>query len=115
MKIERVTVAEMTIEAFADKHGLVMTVREQRTRGVRRFTASFKGAEVADRGMLRSAFGSGTTEADAIQDYADEISCERLVIDAMNTVRRWEIDVPRLIGKPPSVGAVDPQGGSTHD
>lgn len=111
MQINVIRVAETTIEEFADRHGLVMEVSErrmdrwQRSHRLERFTATFKGVEVADAGMLLSVYGSGDTEIDAIRNYAERISSERLVVDAMKSTRR-EIAVPRLVEKPKADHAV---------
>lgn len=96
MKIERHFKDRMTIEEFAEKHDLIMEVYE-RDKGIATpFYARFKGAEIKDDGMLRSAHGNGYTEEEAINDYASEISEKVLVFGAYITNRK-EIRVPILI------------------
>lgn len=98
MKIERKDVPVSTIQAFADKHDLVMEVYERGkgTSSNMRYWANFKGAEVKDGPILSGATGNGPTPEAAIADYAIKISGELLVIDAYRPTRR-EISVPRLI------------------
>lgn len=101
MKINRTAYPEMTIDAFAVEHDLTMEVTEramdawQRSRGLKRYVAHFRRAEIKDGPMLVSAYGEGDTEQEAIQHYVDRISHTTLVVDAMANCRR-EIRVPRL-------------------
>jgi len=100
MKINRERVEEMTIEEFADMHGLTMNVFERRV-GIgdsMRFYAEFAKVDVMDGGCLRGVYGNGATEEQAIADCAKKISLERVVVNAMGTNRR-EIVVPRLIAR----------------
>jgi hypothetical protein len=101
MEIKRELYPSSSLEAFADKHGLVLCVTEraldrwQRERKIERFLAYFERAEVKECGVLRSAYGNGATENEAIADYVDQISGEVLVINAYSA-GRVEIRVPRL-------------------
>jgi hypothetical protein len=90
----------MSIEEFADLHGLEMHVMERDPKahpGHDHWYACFKNpsVEIKHGGCLRSTFGNGHTPNKAIRDYAEEISGTTLVIDAMGPNRR-EIKVPTL-------------------
>ena len=103
MLIQRDFIPEMTIEDFADKYGLTMTIRE-RPRPVGdslRYYAYFDGAEVQDGGCLIATYGDGATEAQAIAAYGKRIALRRLALNATGADRR-EIDVPRLIQEKPT-------------
>lgn len=93
-----------SIEAFADKHGLVMEVRE-RNKPVgdpSRYYAHFKSAEAREgKCFLIGLFGDGRTPEEAIAEYARTISLRTLIIDAMTEERR-EIEVPRLSASIPA-------------
>ena len=86
--IERIP--KMTIEEFADKHDLTMTVRERPTASTvdNRFYASFDSVELKGDGVLVSSFGNGATPEEAINNYATEIHLQVLVVDAMKPSRR---------------------------
>lgn len=95
--IERVPTS--TLDAFAEAHDLEMVVRERSGEYIHsdmRFSATFKHAEIMDRGLLRSGGGNGPTAEAAIAAYANEISEQRIAIDAMLPTRR-EFTVPRLV------------------
>jgi len=99
MKIENHFVTEMTLEDFADEHGLVMEVHERgghQSMSLSRFYAHFKSVEVSEGSVLKSAYGNGPTPEKAIANYTPEISERRLVVDAM-TEGRKEIQAPRFI------------------
>lgn len=96
MHIERHYVPDSTIEQFADKHGLVMVVRERgRDYGSSRFYAMFKDAVVADRECCIGVYGNGATEEEAISAYALAISEKTLMVNAYQKDRRY-IPVPRF-------------------
>lgn len=97
MKVKVIRLEKMTIDEFADKHELVMTVRERGGLDTSaRFYASFEDTEVKqDGGFLLSTFGDGSSPDEAINNYSLKISGETLVIDA-NTPNRKEIPVPSL-------------------
>lgn len=100
MKIVRGLVPVMTIEDFAEANRLTMEVRERKVPlgSPNRFYARFASSETkeyAGDGILSGTYGSGATEAEAIADYAKEISLKLLVLDAWKPTRR-EIEVPRL-------------------
>ena len=90
----------MTIQAFADKHGLVMEIheRERPSDANMRFWANFKLAEVREGCCLAGVLGNGATPKDAVREYATKISLKTLVIDAFHD--RKEIKVPRLTRNP---------------
>lgn len=95
-----VALDRMTIQAFAEQHGLEMVVTERplwaQREGVSRYYAVFDGAETrAGRCMLAGTHGDGATPEEAIAAYADAISGQLLVVDAYTPERR-EIPVPVL-------------------
>jgi len=92
MKIIRELQPRDTIEAFAEKHGLTMSVVEYSWG----FGASFEHAETLSGSILTSEYGMGAIEDDAIADYARKISKKRLVINATGGESRREIQVPIL-------------------
>ena len=101
MKITRKLIPEMTLEEFADKHGLELEVcerRRDRLPHAGRFYAMFARAEVMDPpGFLSGVSGDGDTEEEAIRDYAERISEKRLAIyGPAPAYERTNIDVPRL-------------------
>jgi hypothetical protein len=101
MKIETHSAAtpDMTIDEFAEKHNLTMELRESamdgwtRKQGLPRYIASFKGAEVKGDSVLSSEFGDGNTPEAAIENYAQQVRGELLVIGAFSESRR-EIRCP---------------------
>lgn len=98
MKIELTEIETTTLEAFADKHGLVMKVREREKPAddQSRYYAYFKNTEAKEgKYFLIGLFGDGRTPEEAIVDYAKVISLRTLVVDAMTKNRR-KIKVPRL-------------------
>jgi hypothetical protein len=98
--IERELVKESTLEDFANKHGLVMEVRERSGRYVSnpstRFYAHFKRCEVKDGCMLGSISGNGPTEEAAIADYGRRISEQHLVFNAYGS-DRVDLVAPRIV------------------
>lgn len=106
MKIETNLIPEMTIEAFADQHGLTMQVTDRGANYLKfceeyggeshRYLANFKNCEVSDRGCLVSSYGNGHTAAEAISAYAKKISEQHLVFDAF-TNNRQEFKAPRFV------------------
>lgn len=100
MKIKIIRVDETTIGAFAEKHGLTMTVNERnlalRSSGLPRFYCAFDGIEVkVEGGLLAGIIGGGETITEVIADYCAQISCKKLVYNAYQDDRR-EILVPVL-------------------
>lgn len=84
----------MKLEAFADKHDLVMRIEERsKQSGLPRYYAHFENCEVAEDGALIGSFGNGNTPEEAMADYAREIEGKRLVVDAFGPFRR-AFDVP---------------------
>lgn len=98
MKLETSYIDEMTIEQFAEAHGLTMQVLERRVpQGApHRYYAHFKDADIKEGGCLVGTFGNGPSPAAAIDDYAREIALKRLVINACDEKNRLELEVPRL-------------------
>jgi hypothetical protein len=104
MKIERKPANRMTLEAFADKHGLTMEIGE-RTRldlhhsfkyEENRFYASFKDVDVLETHVIVGAHGNGGSEDAAMQDYAEKISGKLLVFKFSDKKRRKEFYAPEL-------------------
>lgn len=98
MKIERKTKASMSIEEFADMYVLTMVIveRDLPKDEQSKYYAYFKNSEVRKGIMLSGSYGNGSTEDEAIRNYAKEISGKCLVIDAYKTERR-DINVPHLV------------------
>lgn len=95
MRIEREMMPRSTLEEFANNNNLTMVIRERHPETVKSISvpplyAKFKGADIAETGLLRSAYGNGYTEAEAIMNYVKEISGKRLKIG------KEYIDVPLL-------------------
>ena len=87
----------MTVEGFADKHGLVMRIREYTERKPP-FCASFKCCEVKEGSVLGSEYGEGETPEEAIKDYAKKISGRHLVYLPYSDTERKDLFVPFLGG-----------------
>ena len=64
--------------------------------GLHRFYVSFKEGEVMQGGCLIGSSGNGNTIDEALQDYAKQISCTRMVFGAY-TNNRKEISFPKLV------------------
>lgn len=88
MKVTIERVNRLTLEEFANKHGLEMVVTE-RTNGS--FYASFRRFLVKEGCMRRGVYGDGKTPEEAIKNYAPQISQHVIVDD------NREILVPCLI------------------
>lgn len=101
MQIDMKPLPRMTLEEFADRHGLTMEVAERHPCDwsapghFQRYYAHFKSAEVKEGNILKGVFGNGSTTEEAIENYAREISRKRLVLDAYKGTRR-ELEVPCL-------------------
>lgn len=95
MKVIRKLIPEMSIVEFAELHDLTMEITEWHGRRRPFIMAKFQHVEVKDGGCLVSFAGNGNSEAEAIRDYARQISTKHLVVNAMSNSRR-EIDAPRL-------------------
>lgn len=97
MKTEVFYIKEMSLEEFADKHGLVMEVHEREkpaTEGMR-FYAHFRDVEVLNGRCLVSEYGDGSDPVIAVARYAKMISGKVIVLNAYRFSRR-EIIVPKL-------------------
>lgn len=100
MKIETDYIPEMTIEEFADKHGLVMEVHERpKNIGASdRYYAHFRRISVVGDGVLSSVFGNGRTPEEAIAAYACQISLQTICDDNVRVEGKdIRIRVPRLV------------------
>jgi hypothetical protein len=87
-----------TIEAFAEKHGLVMEIYERDNPQLAPLYGRFRRVEIKDGALLESAFGDGVTESAVIRDYARRISGKLIVFDAMGPNRK-EIQCPVFTNK----------------
>ena len=100
MKVRTTSQPRATLEEFADRHNLVMEVKERpldcQHHG--KYTASFERAETTTPGsrILTGAYGDGETPEDAMRDYGQEISGKILVVNAWGDGRR-ELDVPIIV------------------
>jgi len=91
MEIKRNFEPEMTLQEFADVHGLTMEVNERSYPDLPRFHARFEGVEIAVNGFLLGEFGDGETEEEAIEHYRKVIQNKLLVYRSEKRVQ-----VPRL-------------------
>lgn len=91
-------VKEMTIEEFADAHGLEMEVHERAkpSNDDMRFYARLRDSEIREPNVLVGVSGNGSTPEFAIVDYAKQISLKELVIGG-RTPGEYSIFVPRLV------------------
>lgn len=104
MDIIREGPRRMTLEAFADLHGLKMKVLERTRTDLHpsfkyermRFCAHFDNVDVKEGGCLGSHHGNGGTDGEAMAEYARNISGKCLVIDAWKPESRKEIYAPEL-------------------
>jgi hypothetical protein len=87
----------VTIQAFADGHGLEMHVHQRALVPFPKGTyyANFPDAEIKDGYVLVGEHGNGDTPEEAIADYARKISGKLLVLHA-GADNRSEIQVPTL-------------------
>ncbi|MEN6549993.1 MAG: hypothetical protein ABFE07_28450 [Armatimonadia bacterium] len=88
----------ISLEKFADQHGLTLEVNIYH-RGEKVFyTAWFPRVELSEGCVLRSCLGSGDSEAEAIRDYTQRLSGQKLVIDGGRRTRK-EVCAPTLTVK----------------
>jgi hypothetical protein len=100
MEIKYNKIETITIDEFADRHGLVLEVNEREPLYIKmphigengRFYAYFGNIEISDGRFLTSAFGNGSTIREAIEDYAYQLS--HTTVKNGNT--GGYIDVPHL-------------------
>ena len=101
MEVVIKAIPRLTVEQFADRHGLVMEVFERNpkvgmlTGKFEPFYAHFRSSDVKEGSVLIGEFGNGQTPAEAIADYASRISNRVLVVNA-STDQRRELTVPYL-------------------
>lgn len=88
----------MEILDFEKQHNLELTVceRDPEAKDLPRYHASFDDAEIKVGIGLLGEYGDGNTPEEAIKDYCKKISNKTLIIDAMSSTNRREIDVPEL-------------------
>lgn len=107
MKTEIFCVERMSLEEFADLHGLVMEVRERENPSSDhfRFYANFRNTKVVERWAFvtmdvpAGTYGNGDCPETAVRWYADLISGGTIVLDP-DGPGRLELKVPRLrLGK----------------
>lgn len=96
MRIERHYAQKMCLTDFAGKHDLTMVVRERDDLKLPRFFASFKHVDVKDGSVLVGVHGNGETEAEAIADYAAQISRKIITVFGFGGGERTHIVVPAL-------------------
>ncbi len=85
----------MTIMEYADAIDKEIVITYYPNQGTR-FSAHFDNAETKDDMILSSVFGSGSTPALALKDYAGKIAGKTLVFNA-TTDRRQTFRVPDKI------------------
>lgn len=85
-----------SIESFADEHGLTMEVHEREASDLPRYYAKFSHVETKSGNTLTGVTGNGESEDAAIAEYARLISGKRIVVHAMDSNARREIDAPEL-------------------
>ena len=89
----------MNILDYADALNLELEIRYYPNQE-RRFCARFARAEIKKGGLLAGVHGSGSSPANAVEDYVTQLRGERLIIGAYSDSRR-EFDVPKnLMGLP---------------
>lgn len=91
----------MKIEEFADVIGVdIIITRHNNFNPVtgtpkdKCWTASLKYAEIKEGSILSSQSGRGKTPDEAINNYCEAISGERIILNAMSETRRQEYNVP---------------------
>ncbi|MEE9214690.1 MAG: hypothetical protein V3U54_07825 [Thermodesulfobacteriota bacterium] len=98
MKIERHKLKKVKLKDFAEKHNLTLVISERPKWNwkVGRYTAQFKNVEVKEGSFLKSLYGDGENEENAVQDYISNISESTLVYDAYGKNRKV-FEVPLLV------------------
>ena len=96
MKVEIVPLERMSIQEFANQHGLVMKVHERDTSHWpdARWFARFDQFELKDGSFLVSTFGNGSTVDEAISNYCELISGKYGVINAYLHSRKEVYKIP---------------------
>lgn len=84
----------MTLDDYCDAINAELVVQRYPNQN-NRWTAKFKYCEVKLNGYLESTYGSGTTPAEAIEDYLIKIWKKTIVFNAMDKERR-EFIVPTV-------------------
>lgn len=98
LEIEALGGGSMTLDAFAELHGLTMRVVERSLSDapdLPRFCATFARVERKGNGVLISDSGNGATIEEAVRDYAARIAGRRLVFDAYGPCRK-EFTAPNI-------------------
>lgn len=99
MKIIRNEIPRMTLQEFADKHDLTMVITERNPimhHNLPSYYCRFQNCEIKENSTLSSVAGNGSTEADALADYAAKISGRYLVFNAYQDSRK-EVQCPILV------------------
>ena len=84
----------MNLNDYCDAINVELIVRRYPYQN-NRWTATFKDCEVKSQGCLESTYGTGTTPAEAIEDYLILIWKKTIVFDAPSIGRR-EFVVPSI-------------------
>lgn len=93
MKVEVVRVGggPVKFEDFADKHGLIMQVRERGgANASAAYYAHFGDVEVMERGCLIGEYGNGATPEEAIENYRRALRGKRLAYKAGSP---WRVEI----------------------
>lgn len=86
----------VTLEEFADKHGLIMEVNERYDLSLPKFYAQFKGVyRKAGEVCIERCHGNGNTPEEAIEDYQNKISGKNLILHR-RTEKRKEVWAPNF-------------------
>lgn len=89
------------LDVFADMYGLTLRIVERSDCRLPRFYAEFEHVEILtdDEMFVRSGFGNGNTEEEAVRQYASNISRQRIVIHRCDRGKAQKVSVP-LLGPP---------------
>ena len=98
MKVDVTPLERMSVQEFANKHGLTMKVDERATNywPDARWYARFDNFELKEGSCLVSTYGNGSTVDEAIANYCKEISEKHGVINAYHVSRKEIYRIPLL-------------------
>lgn len=82
MRIKFDTIPVLTLEQLGSLHKLTMTISERSDPDLPRWYCSFDRVETLKGGILTGTFGNGNTPAEAMVDYAYELSGKNIVYDS---------------------------------
>ncbi|NEN87998.1 MAG: hypothetical protein F6K48_03350 [Okeania sp. SIO3H1] len=96
MKIYIKTASQITLQQFANNHGLSMTVQELPSDNPQhpnaRFTASLNNVTILDLPPGIDPYGKGGTPSDAIKDYAEIIKASLIRIELpLNDIKQLRV------------------------